>query len=229
MRIKLLLSFVLLFWAITGSAYQTVTLDGDNRDYSCSFRTTLIKSIEHPHRFKDYLKNLNLSPDCLDQDQRRFIIKTARKIRGITFGTHASVSKVVSVEGGLELVLVIIDDQTMMAGLVHYEGGGASVSLPVGASITKGVLHGECRSVESYLGNFQTFSLLGMNKSFGTAEELRHPHRTHCDASSNTVGASMSVIGYSMTHYSAASKFYLLKGERVEEMIEFITRYHPLH
>jgi hypothetical protein len=132
-------------------------------------------------------------------------------------------------EGGIELVLLVSDEQTLMAGLVHYEGGGASVSLPVGASITKGAIHGECRSIENYLGNFQTFSFLGMNKSFGTAEELTHPHRTHCDSSSNTVGASMSLLGYSMTHYSAASQFYLLRGERVEELIEFITRYHPLY
>lgn len=225
---KVIISFLLIVFTGQLFANQTILLEGDNRDYKCAYRTTLLKGVKSPQEFRKRIDQLNLSVDCLANDQRRFIISSKRNIKGITFGTHAAVSKVVSVEGGLELVITIVDEQTLMIGLVSYEGGGASVSLPVGASITKGVLHGSCQTVYDYLGNFQTFSFLGMNKSYGTENELTHPHRTHCDSSSNTVGASMAVVGYTMTHYQKASQFYYLRGERVEELIEFITRYHPL-
>lgn len=219
---------LILLISLSANAYKTITLDGDNRDYKCNYRSTLLKGVASPSLLPKLIENLNLSVDCLASDQRHFIINSDLSIRGITFGTHASVSKVVSIEGGAELVITIFDNQTLMIGLVRYKGGGASVSLPIGASITKGALHGECKTIDNYLGNYQTFSLLGMNKSYGTANEIRNPHRTFCDSSSNTLGASMSLLGYSMTNYKRGSEFFYLKGHRVEELIEFITRYHPL-
>jgi hypothetical protein len=225
---KAIISLLIFIFSSQLFATQTILLEGDNRDYKCSYRSTLLQGMKSPREFVKRINTLNLSVDCLAKDQRHFIVRTSKKVRGVTFGTHAAASKVVSVEGGMELVITIYDEETLMIGLVSYEGGGASVSLPVGASITKGALHGTCKTVYDYLGNFQTFSVLGMNKSYGTANELTHPHRTHCDSSSNTIGASMSVVGYAMTHYQQASQFYYLRGERVEELIEYITRYHPL-
>ncbi len=227
--LKQFICLLLIFNSFSVWSYETITLDGDNRDYKCKFRSVLLKGISSPAKLPELIKTLNLSTNCLSDDQRHFVESSNLSIRGLTFGTHASVSNVVSVEGGAELVITVHDNKTLMVGLVNYEGGGASVSLPVGASITKGAIHGKCKSIENYLGNFQTFSLFGVNKSFGTVDEVsRNPKRTYCDSSSNTVGASLALVGYSMTHYHKASPFYLLKGERVEELIEFITRYHPI-
>ncbi len=226
---KKVLAIFLLLISIHGWAYQLVQLNGDNRDYACGFRQILAKEAAHPEKFIDYLQELNLSVDCLSKDQRRFIVESKLPIRGVTFGVHTSASKVISVEGGDEFVITVYDEHTLMVGVVSYVGGGASLSLPVGVSITRGAIHGNCRTLDNYLGNFHNFSLLGMNKSFGTADEFTDPHRTHCDASSNTVGASMSLVGYSVTRYRKSSPFVLIQGERVEELIEFITRYHPLN
>jgi hypothetical protein len=38
----------------------------------------------------------------------------------------------------------------------------------------------------------------------------------------------MSIVGYSVTKYKQASEFILLKGERVEQLIEFVDQYHPV-
>lgn len=210
-------------------AYRTFTLSGDNRDFKCGYRKTLTESMINKKNFLPSILNLNLSPECLTKEQRQFIQRTEQPVRGIMYGVDGSASKGLEIEGGMELVITAYDRHTLMVGLVKYKGGGASVGLPIGASITTGILHGNCNTIDKYLGHFQNFSVIGINKSFGTENEITNFELTRCNSSSNTVGLSMSLLGYSMTSYEAASQFILLKGARAEELIEFIDRYHPIN
>jgi hypothetical protein len=228
---KTIFLFIFTFFLFESApvfAYRSLSLDGDNRDYKCGFPNALFKTIKNKENLVSAISNLNFSPDCLDPDQKRFIENTDNAVSGILFGLSGSISKSLGIEGGAELVLTIYDRHTIMAGLVKYAGGGVYVSLPFGASPVYGVLHGDCNSIEKYLGNFHTFSLLGFNKSFGAKNELQDLELSKCDASSNTDGFSMSIVGYSVTKYKQASEFILLKGERVEQLIEFVDQYHPV-
>ncbi|MFA6238073.1 MAG: hypothetical protein WC635_12140 [Bacteriovorax sp.] len=225
-----LFQVILAFFLFSATAFasaRVIYLTGDNRDYTCGYRNIVLQAIKGQKIFRSLVQALNLSPECLNSDQKRFIERTDNKIRGITFGISGGVSKIIGADAGIELVITIVDRNTLMAGIVSYKGGGASVSLPVGISITTGVLHGDCKTIENYLGHFHNFSLLGFNKSFGTTGEIFH--RTKCDSSSNTDGFSMALLGYSVSNYRARSEFIMIRGERAEEFIQYIDQFHPIN
>jgi hypothetical protein len=221
--IILILLFVSNLWAA-----NTIYLPGNNSDYKCSFRPALLKTISHKENFAYELKNINFSPECLDKDQTFFINNTKKDVSGFFFGAHYATSNVLGIEGGFELVITVYDDKTLMIGVVSFAGASASISLPVGASITKGVLYGDCDNITNYLGHFQNISMAGMNASYGSKNELSNFEYTGCNSVSSTKGFSVSLLGYSVSDYQKYSNFYFLKGERVHDLIEFITRHHPL-
>lgn len=214
-----------LFFLIISNTWaaKPIYVDGDNSDYVCSFRSILMKNITTKSNFAKDLKEINFSPECLEKDQIHFIKNTKKNIKGIFYGIHYDVSRSIAIESGYELVITIYDEETLMVGIVSFAGAGASLGLPIGASFTKGVLYGDCENINNYLGHFQNISLVGMNASYGTQNELTSFGFTGCDSVSTTVGFSLSLIGYSMTNYKKYSKFYFLKGERVHDLIEFVT------
>lgn len=215
---KYLLAITFFFILTSAYASPVLFLDGDNANFNCNFRS----SVTTREKIESAIHKMNFSLDCLNEDQIRFIKKGKENITGITFGVNGAIAKGIGVDAGSELVVMVYDDHTLMVGLVDFYGGGAGVGLPLGASITTGVIHGECNTIDQYLGNFQNFSFLGLNKSFGTADELKKIYMTKCNASSNTDGLSMSLLGYTMTRYQKASEFFMVKGERVKELIKFI-------
>ena len=228
MLYKTIQALFLILSLQSAMALKTIRLEGSNDDYKCSYRSLLLNIGQKRTQLDKRIENLNLSLDCLTSDLKHTIEYNRKHIRGITFGTHASVTKGVSFEGGVELVIMVKDQDTLMLGFVNYLGLGASIALPYGASITRGVIHGQCKDIDDYLGSFQTVSVLGMNKSIGTKGLFKGIKRTRCDGNSITLGATSSLVGVSSTKYSKMGEYYLLKGQRVEELIEFITRYHPV-
>lgn len=211
-----------------------IILRGNNDQYKCDFRSLLIVGIRDHKNFVEDLKKVNYSPKCLDEDQIRFIRESGKDTRGVIFGTHIAASAGIGVEGGFELIMTALDEETLMVGIVSYKGAGISLGLPVGASITTGVIHGNCRSIDQYLGIFYNLSALGLNKSYGKinndgidkaeyeANEESDSEELGCNSSSNTTGLSLSLLGYSITDYKKYSPYYLLKGKRAKEMIDFI-------
>lgn len=225
------IAILLLMLIVLGQvafAEKTITLHGNNRDFNCHYRSLVKNTSLNPKNFVAELSKINFSPECLNSDLKHFIETTDNDISGFFYGVTASGTKGINIEVGLELVITVFDRHTLMAGLVKYGGGGVGIGLPLGASITTGALHGDCKKIDDYLGNFHNFSFLGLNKSFGSTD-MTHFKLTNCNASSNTDGLSMTLIGYSVSNYLPASEFVFIKGERVEELINFINLYHPIN
>ena len=122
MKSSILTLILGLFLSTPVFAFRTLILEGDNRDFKCNYQNVLLKSMKNNSELVTSLNNLNFSPECLNPDQKRFIEKSHRSIKGFTFGMNGSLSKNLGLEGGMELVFTIYNRHTLMAGLVKYSG-----------------------------------------------------------------------------------------------------------
>lgn len=203
-----------------------LTLNDSNSDYKCKFRSSLFKKEKFDDdELLDLLRNMSFSTDCLTSEMVWQIEneKDTKKINGFAFGVTGGASITVGLSGGVEIVLIAKDRETLMVGMVNYGGITLELALPVGASITNSILSGKCNTIYDYLGNFNTATVIGLSKNYGNdGKFLFFGKNTGCNSTTYTLGASTAIAGGSTTRYAQATSFVNIKGERVQGLINYI-------
>lgn len=176
-----------------------------------------------------YISDFSFDPDCIWSSVTKAGApyahdKLREKIVGITFGINIGALILTS---GTELVLIPLDGDTVMVGMIRYDGGGLAKSpINLGGGFTQSVIHGECKNgIPSYLGWFKTKSFVGTTKSTGIINAFTDKQKkTNCNSHSYTRGSTMALLGAGRLHYEQVGKFMLVTGPRVIKLINLINR-----
>lgn len=211
-------------------------LGGSNDGKKCGYLEVISESaLDENGDIRKSVKEMNLDPCCVPAEVKAMLSDASGHVAGFMVGVEAGASipglgmvgAGANANIGREVVFLRTGVDTMQIAVVRYNALATAVGLPVGASITGGMLYGNCLKITDYLGFFKTYALAGIHlENVGMSS---HPYdlgatRTNCNSKSFTTGATASLVGIEGSYYQLASKSIEVKGPRVKALIEMIDR-----
>lgn len=150
-----------------------------------------------------------------------------KEFRGFMIGWDLGAS--LSVFGsnvGRELIVVRSGADSLQIGVVTYNGvsGGASI-IPAGVSPQAGILHGDCKNIDDYLGYFGTVDVAGVEWNSGLAPDSSAGVRqTGCDSTSVLIGMTTPIALAGVSLYRKNSQVVEVRGPRIKKLLEMMDK-----
>lgn len=209
-------------------------LNGTNNGKTCGYLEVLSESmLDTNGDISKSLKKMNWDPCCVPSDIKTLLSQAQEHVAGFMVGVEAGASiPGLAVIGpganiGREVVFLRTGPDSLQVAVVKYDGLATSISLPAGASVTRGMLYGDCLKMSDYLGYFKTFTVGGVHlENVGMSS---HPYdltatRTNCNSKSYTTGATAALVGIEGTYYEMGSKIVEVKGPQIRALLDMIDR-----
>lgn len=193
----------------------------------CNFSNLMKAASSSEEEFVAAIRETNFNPCCLPMMSLISISSTDKHVKGFTIGVEGSVGAgPLGADLGKEIIIMQTSNNEFDIALVSYKGPEASVGLPFGVSVTQGIVTGNCRKIDDYLGVFSNFDIGGLQYNTGLTESAfsLSAKGNGCNAESVVSGATTDIIGFSETNYTLSSKIIRIKGPRLHKLRDYLNR-----
>ena len=199
--------------------HNIIYLDKNNYDRSCP--TGHVWNRKNFNSIEEIIHSTSFDPACIwgtiDKNANYYV---KNKVIGFSFGTVLEASLIIGTTIGTELVVIPWDDNTLMVGMVRFQGGSLSASLS-GGSLTQSVIYGKCKNgIFGYLGFFQSKGMIAMMQNTGV--KMFFGKRTSCNSITSVRGSTSPIAGVALTMYEQLGNFALVKGPGIQRMLDYI-------
>jgi hypothetical protein len=215
------------------SSQLALNLRGKNSG-DCGFYQVLVEAAKKSDGdIRESLKSVNWDPCCLPNTVKSMMGKVSENVSGFMIGFDTGISKTLAVKlgpgvnYGREMVVIRSGPDSLQVAVVEYKGVGLGVGLSLGASVTQGLLYGDCKEIGDYLGYFKSYNVGGMR--FENMGMSSHPldfgaKRTRCDSKSLVSGGTTTLVGIQGSYYSQVSKSIRLRGPQIRPLLELMDK-----
>jgi hypothetical protein len=170
------------------------------------------------------LQEMNWNPCCVSREIKQWLATNRHEVNGYTVGLEVGAGVSFDMALGQEFIVILGEKDSIEAGVMTYQGLGASLSPTAGASVTQGVLVDDCHKLEDYEGYFASATVLGASKNYGMSGVTPNSYKTGCNSASLTAGLTTSLVRVSSTYYRKASPYVTIRGPRVHALIEMLRK-----
>lgn len=176
----------------------------------------------------EIINSMDFSPECLWETIKKHNAESneriSERVLGFSYGSVIEASIYIGYTTGQELVIMQVDNETLMVGYVRYRGGSLSVSLS-GPSLTQSVIYGDCDDqIFGYLGWFKFTGRMAITHQIGIYSNLFDSQYSGCNSIASTLGATSPIATIGATEYTQNGQFMLVKGPRIRPMINYLNK-----
>ncbi|MBT6326770.1 MAG: hypothetical protein HOJ35_12445 [Bdellovibrionales bacterium] len=196
-----------------------IHLENSNYEHSCP--TGHVWDRKNFNSIEKIIRSTSFVPECIwgtiDKNAKYYV---ENKVVGFSFGSVLEASLFIGTAIGTELVVIPWDDNTLMVGMVRFQGGSLSASLS-GGSLTQSVIYGKCKNgILGYLGLFQSKAMIAMMQNTGV--KMFFGKRTGCNSITSVRGSTSPIVGVALTIYEQLGNFAFVQGPGVQSMLDYI-------